>query len=286
MRYSQINWKPLREARIGIRKHGIDLFEKAYHDLYREAIDEKNYLKFSEVRLLPHLLNGSYTNYFIETPNLLNLLRSMNIKEMALGDAYERIKERIPDATTTFVLEEDNSIVKASLKYRIGAVHLPAEERSIMFSLSYVFDRAGSIEQSLFVSDGDDVGALKLEQVHTANTLWHHKSVGPMLRTVVNMLLYIHAYPGSVQSGIPSNCIQAYPNLSHQSIRLSCHPSLLAEDGVTIAPHYRNAHFRHYPDDPELWPNAHGKTILIAGVFVRGNAITVNEVHEEKGGLI
>ena len=83
----------------------------------------------------------------------------------------------------------------------------------------------------------------------------------------------MNAFPDCVYEGVPKRAI--LPSEISSKKRVTLTPNVDFFEKLTQSPHLRRGHFRTYSSN--YYKNMKGKTVWINPVFVKGNAITVND---------
>ena len=203
-------------------------------------------------------------HYFLETADLEDFLKNtkvndiMAIRQMVLLDN---------SANNRFFRFESNGGIDGARSLG-GVIHSPTQHDAVAF---VCIRNEKDTSFSISAETGDDVvysGNLLLDDaLKSVNSKADDKN--QLLPLVVNMLLYIQAFPESVIDKAPEGQATEYYRNKCHTIRTSS--TILEHGGKT--PHFRRGHFRLLSS--ERFINKRGQIVFVHSSFVGGKAKTI-----------
>lgn len=292
IKYSTIGFPKILEIRKQkkIMDEGKHPIFKTYKDFINNLMDGMDNMRnqkailgsnFAEITIFDSLVKREYESIFIESENLADFIESNSINEKDIEPTISVI----------------NDFVKLNYEkpYNVFCINLPNRKYSLMICISstdiikkssdihgkYVIDRDRYKENIFYIgyirNDGkgdQDIGYSIIEPMILNYTNHEDVSIRKNWRIIVNIFLYMDAFPDCIKSGVPNIYINEEDRMiKSKTISISDAMKEAYSHGP-ISPHMRRGHFRFLKSD--RYKGKRFQTVYVKPTMVKGHAITIS----------
>jgi hypothetical protein len=276
MRFNKVihpAFKVIKEERkkIKLKKSQWESIEVMIVRMISMAQATKDKLGLYDTVLVGLSVENKGTHYFIEDGDLYEFLRKTPIKDSKAVVAciknnfiFERLKWAIDDTV-----------------YFAGYVHAKIEPPATSFLMLQNKKNVLSLVHSTgsYESEANDIAVygdgLSLRHLYLKG---FGKEDTEKTQMIINMMLYMAAFPEMVENGAPESDRIEYSGKKAKYIRSNVIVKEMARGDVDA--HYRRGHFKMLT--AERYTKKKGEIIYVRPTFVNGRCVTVNAIDENQ----
>jgi hypothetical protein len=287
IKYSKVN---LRFSRF---VNNIDNIKR--QKVYFDNLKEKRTKNIILLQAETEKENGA-ENIFIETEELYKFFSStqINIQSDIAQQVYYSLKNR--KYIDVYSSTHDKNIPFRLYVFRLFApINMMPTSLAVCISCTQTFEDGLGLNYITFsdVNSSQDlilhkesIQCLENGYIITNNNIIkneYNNKIYEYYRVIINLMFYMNAYPENVLNGVPHRAvIDENIVVSDKKTTVSKNTELFKSHKTS--PHLRRGHWRTFTSD--FYTNRKGETIWIDPVYIKGEAVTVIEGHNEDKLLI